>query len=190
MRALSKRESRVVAVGLLIAALLLFYLGIARPYVSTYRSYQQTVETLQERLARFQAIAATRDDVVRRLEQLHDDPQLARHYLQEESIALAAAELQQYVKRTIGDGGGRLVSTQSINTLNLAGVRSATIKVRMRGASDAILRVFHRLESSHPLVVLDNIIVQSTRRGRRARQGGENLDIRFDLTGYVRPAAS
>lgn len=189
MRTLSKREHRVLAIGVLLAVILAFYVGAVRPYMVAFWDYKRDIGELQERLVRFDAIAATREDIVARLEGLRADLQASSYYLKDETAALASAELQQHVKRAVGDGGGRLLSTQSLNDPGQSGVRSTTLKVRMRGTSVTLLRVFHRLESGQPLMVLDNVAVQATGRGRNDQVGEEKLDIHFEITGFLRPSA-
>jgi len=188
MRTLTARHSRALAIALLVVVALAIFLGLVRPYVAAYGSYHEEIATLNDRLARYRAVASQRDVVVDRAVQLRDDPSLAVNFLAQETPALAAAALQQYVKRAIGQSGGGLVSTQAVPSKETTGIVEATVKVRMRGNSDTIQKLFHRLEAGHPLVFIDNVSLRAT--GRQGLAKGQHLDMRFDLTGYLRPPAT
>lgn len=188
MRTLTASQSRALAIALLVVVVLAGYLGLVRPYVETYGSYREDIAMLQDRLVRYRAVASMRDVIAERFAQLRDDPSMAVNFLAQETPALASAELQQYVKRAIGQSGGGLVSTQVVPSEQKAGIVEATVKVRMRGSSDTVQKLFYRLEAGRPLVFIDNVSLRTT--GRSGVAKGQHLDVRFDLTGYLRPPSS
>jgi len=110
------------------------------------------------------------------------------------ATALAAAELQSLVKGLIERSGGGLVSTQPLVDSGADAVGevpgSVRLRVRMRGDMESLRDVLHSLESSMPLLVLDNVSIVKARQVRR-RRGSDNqgpLQVNFDLTGFVQGA--
>ena len=64
-----------------------------------------------------------------------------------------------------------------------------TIKVRMRCELDDLSKVFYNLEGETPYVFVDNVsIYRQISRRRRGRETVQQriLDVRFDLSGYIR----
>ncbi|MDH3281121.1 MAG: type II secretion system protein GspM [Gammaproteobacteria bacterium] len=183
MQAPNAVAQRSIALGLLVLAVAVLYLGLVRPYFDTYRAVRENIATLTERLQRYQAIAASRSDVMQRTRQMRASRDLKKGFLNSKTPTLASAELQQYATRAIGQSGGQLLSTQVIPPKDDAGMVAATIKIGMRGTSQTLQKLFHALERGAPAVVLDNLSV----RNRQRRGAAEVLDIRFALTAYLRP---
>ncbi|MDH3639910.1 MAG: type II secretion system protein GspM [Gammaproteobacteria bacterium] len=177
---------RGIAVGLLILAVAVVYLAVVHPYLDTYRDYRANIATLTERLQRYQAIAASRSDIMQRIRQVRGSRELKQSFLNSKTPALASAELQQYATRAINQSGGQLLSTQVIPPQDDSGMVAATIKIGVRGTSETIQKLFHALERGRPMVVLDNLTVRNHQR----RASKEALDIRFALTAYLRPVKS
>jgi general secretion pathway protein M len=181
-------QSRALALALLALLLGGLYLGAVRPYLERYHSSGAELVLLQERLAVLQRVVASRDAVSARLERVAALEARQQGYLTGETAPLASAELQEYVKQVVLASGGRLISTQAVPAELQAGLVPLTVKVAMRTDTEGLQRVIHALESGRPLLFLDNVVVRSLGAGR-VRAGaatGESLDVRFDLTGYMR----
>lgn len=198
-RNLTPKQSQGLAIGLLILAILAAYLSVVRPYRQAYVGYQEQLASLQERLARYRALAASREAVLEQLKQLGDSPQLKEYFFSEPTTALASADLQQHVKQAIVSSGGRLVSTQVLEIRSQEGAVPVTVKVSMRGPIEAVQQLFHTLEASQRLLFVDSVTLrqQSRRRRRIARRpnqavivAGPELGIEFELTAYARLTAS
>jgi hypothetical protein len=51
---------------------------------------------------------------------------------------------------------------------------------------EALLRILHSLEGHEPVLFIENLVIQSRRRpGRRLAEAREELDVQFDVMGYL-----
>jgi general secretion pathway protein M len=130
------------------------------------------------------------DALTERLEQLRGLPQFNDFLLNQSAPNLAAAELENRVKTTVAQRQGRMISMQMVpTTATPEGLLPVTIKISARGTIETVQALLHALESGTPLLFLDNVEVAPS-RGTRSRYqrtiAAPQLDISFDLTGYIR----
>jgi general secretion pathway protein M len=186
---LQGRIAALVLLGLVLAAV---YALAVQPYLARYQGQQAELAALQDRLVHLERLAQTRPAVHAQLERLRSAEEGHHGYLTGGTPAVATAELQEYVKEVILASGGQLVSTQAVAAENGAGVMPLTVKVTMRGDTESLQRVVYALESGRPMLFLDNVLVR-TLGARRMRLGAgreDALEVRFDLTGYLREVRS
>jgi hypothetical protein len=102
---------------------------------------------------------------------------------------LAAASVQEHLKRAVGLHGGELRSVQSLPSLQEDNLTRIGLRVVMTGPLSPTLLVLHELESSEPYLFVDNLQIKSTtrRRKRAEEQQVDVLSIRFDIYGYLPP---
>jgi general secretion pathway protein M len=170
----SAKGRRVAALGIAACLAALAYTALVRPVLELHRGYDEPLAALSHRLAQVRRIVADGGGVRKRVDELrHADP--ARHrYLSESNPVLAAAELQELVKRALVLGSGELISTQVLPAQREGEV---TVKVRLRGTVGTLQRTLHALEAGSPMLFVDHLSVDSA--------AGE-LVIAFDVTGYRR----
>ena len=166
------------------------YLLVVQPYVGAFSAYQEQIDDARERLQRYQAMVASRPGIEAQLQRLDADQQVARLYLKADSVSLATAELQQLIKQAIVQSQGTLISTQPVATRAGDTLVPASIAVRMQGDSAVLHKLLHALQRTHPVTVVSELTLRGRRPVNRQPKDLENLDIRFDLTGYVRPGGA
>ena len=188
MRALPLWVRRGLAIGL---ALLLLAIVGALTVVPVWRmstDYDERIAEVQRQLQRFAIQAGQQDRLRADLRRLQASGAGGRYYLNGTTAALAAADLQRVVKRVVTANKGNLTSTQVVPTDD-GEVRRVVLRVRMRGDINAVQRAFHALETGQPYLFLDNVKVRpwGGNRGRRraAVQNATQLDVNFDLMGYL-----
>jgi general secretion pathway protein M len=187
-------RQRALAVGILVILLLAVYMVLVDPIVSMHQDYNQRVEQLQERLAGFQRIAASQQSLDKAYKQLRRTVAVQNSgYVNGETEALAAAEMQGYVKRIVEENGGHLTSIQilSDNETDEPAPRIA-LKVQITGAIETVQKVFYALESGQPYVFLEDVYLHS-RSAYTFRPNQPQLlqmDIRFNLYSYLQPKGS
>ena len=74
-----------------------------------------------------------------------------------------------------------------------ADAERVTIQVQLPLRIQSLQQVLHSLESGAPFVFIDNIDVRRRQvrlRGLQNKNEDVYLDVRFDITGYMRPPAS
>jgi general secretion pathway protein M len=178
-----------------LGVVVLVFAAVVWPWLEQNWEYDEEIANRVHQLGRFQALAATRPELERQLEQLRLESRNAAFYLKADTPALAGAELQNQVKQVVEAQGGKLTSTQILKVADEEGATRVSIRVRMTGDTETLLNVLYGLENGQPLLFLDNLSVRarrvSTRRSRRAKTVQRDpLDINFDLSGYLSQGAA
>ena len=116
-----------------------------------------------------------------------DRPQTpARTFLKGETSALAGAELQNLIKRVMEANDGLLVSSEFRQSTEPLPLTPITVVVRARSSIAALQRILLELDSGRPTLFVDRLSIQSRHRpGRVIRELNEELDVDFEVTGYV-----
>lgn len=181
LRCLLPIATLVVLLATVIAAIMI-------PWWKKNLEYQQAAENAADRIGRYQRLIQQRPAFRDALAQLRSEHKKRGYFLAGSSEELAAAELQKQVKDVVGEAGGTLVSTQNIP----AGIKDlpgkVQVRVRLKGDTDALTKVFYELERQHPLLFIENLNIKSRRsvRGRRQnRVTTYTLDVGFNLVGYM-----
>jgi general secretion pathway protein M len=192
VKPLSPTASRAIAVIVLVGVIAVPYVFIVQPLVEKYRENRDTIAEYQDQLLRYRQIAANRPQMQARHEQLQRDPISQGAYLSGDSEALVAANLQNRIKTVIEASGGRLSSTQILQSGDEDVFRVVTVRVRMTADIDAASKIFYELESGQPFLFVDGVDIssrQARRRRRNQQTAPENIDlnINFDVYGYMRP---
>ena len=189
MHRLSANESRGLALALAGAAIVLAYATVVAPYAEIYSSGRNRVAALNDQLVRFRAVLSSEDVIKQRLAELEGNTNMAANFLDQRTQALASADLQQYIKHAVDEAGGRLVSTQALSSDGDSELVGAIVKVGMRGNSETLHALLYMLEGRQPIIHLDNLQLRGLARAGAVTSTGDMLDIRFDLTGYLRSDA-
>jgi len=197
---LSRRQSRALAVALLLVVGGLLVRGVALPLWDTYARNEREIEQLRDHIFRFERVAASLDRLKRRVAEVEKARAGNRQTLPESSPTFAAAALQDRVKSVVTESGGKLTSTQVLPPVQEGAFTRVTIAVRMSVANPVLQRVLYDLESGVPYLFVDKlmVIVRRTRRARSVRRRRApppppvtpSLDVRFNLSGYLRSAAA
>jgi general secretion pathway protein M len=183
-------KSRWLALGLLGGILLALYLSVIGPLVSLAEEYDDTVGDLQFRLQRYRKIAAEKEGLLTRLEQIKTEGREDQSYLMRDTAALASADLQTLIKEAVSKAGGELTSTQVIPERKEERFTRIAVKVRMNGSTEVIREVLHSFESSTPFLFVQNLNVRPIRMPRspasKQPQAPLKLSVDFDVVGYMR----
>ncbi|MGD9000140.1 MAG: type II secretion system protein GspM [Granulosicoccaceae bacterium] len=188
-------QTKALAIGLVFMFIFfaLIYALLIEPAMSLYRTNDETIAELRTRLSRYQHVATGLEVLEKELEQLSRDQSVNNYYLKSKSATLASAELQAHVKNVIDDADGRLVSTQPLAENDRDSSRRVKIQVRMAGDIETVRRVFYKLEFGTPGLLVDEVSMVHTVSSRRrpaATEAAGALDVRFNLTGFMRGVAS
>jgi general secretion pathway protein M len=185
--------SRVLALGLLAAAMLGGYVLVAVPLLGTYQNNAAAIEQAENQLQRQQALAAQQPQLIERLEEEREQADAVAGYLQGPSDALAAAQLQDRVKAVVEASGGELRSTRILPAEDVEaspGTRRTALRVQMIVSIEGLAEILYDLEAGQPYVLIDELSVRSQRERRRRDQRGDDgdpaLDVSLELSGFVR----
>lgn len=190
------RLRQLLAVTILVVVVFLLLGLVVGPLLAQFRSGQEQIDDLEQRLAVYQRLIAELPAQEQRLAALKRDNPVNRLLLAESRPALAGAELQQQVTRLIGEMGAQLVSVQIVTTTDgEAPVASVGVKVHLRGETEQLVRLLYTLGWHEPLLLVENLVVLSNprvdmQRFRRAEdiKAVPSLDVTFDLKGFIAKA--
>lgn len=186
----SKLTQRWLALGLLALVLLVFVLLVVMPIISKALELNESKHALAFRLQQYQRVLATKDAVAENLEQIKQAYSEQGYLNSRETSALASAEMQEFIKKTIVEAGGQLSSTQVLPVSTKNEFTRITISVRMTGNSEALRSVLYNIETSAPLIVIDQIDVRPMRgiRNRKTRQiePSNELNVNFQTVSFMR----
>jgi general secretion pathway protein M len=188
-----QRNSKATAILLLVIALLLVYLLLFHWFVLRHREYAEEIGDLREQLSRFQSVAAQRESLQVRLNQIRSSKGDADLFLEYPSFDEAAAAMSGSIGdlvRSKADDSCQIVSRQPVRPRVQERFQKVTVNVRMRCDAEDFLQILYGMETGEPLMLVDslNIIRPRARRSSRnspAQQQGA-LDIRFNVSGYLK----
>lgn len=191
MERLGSLRRRGAAVALALAVAALVYAALIVPLQQAHRRYDARLAELGERLATHRAAAGSLEDLRKRMQERKRGEAGKRLFLGERSAALAAAEMQGVVKRAVEQARGELVSMQALPVERSDALSEIGVKVRARGDVRALQGMLHALEGGAPVLVVNNLLVEST--GALAAASGrppaKDLVISFDVSGFMAGAA-
>lgn len=178
----------VLLLGGMSLFILLLLAMIIWPWWSKMQFYDAAAAQSADRIGRYQRLLDSRPQLGKRLKTLRQDLGKRKYFIAAENQELAAAELQNRVKKIVTGAGGKLISTQKIDTDRDGDKREIEIKVRMKGDVVALSKVLHELEGQLPVLMVQDISIRSRRtvKGRRQnRVEGYELDVSFGVVGYL-----
>lgn len=181
---------RWVALGLLAVVILLVLFLAVIPLLSTGMEYHEQKQDLVFRLQRAKQIVARKEQVKQGVAQIKKQYQSQNYFSRSTTVALASAELQKFIKETITQAGGQLTSTQVLASKNQDDFNRVTVKVRMSGDIDVLRNLLFGIESSIPLMIVEQIDIRPVRgkRNRKTRkiEPSNQLNVNFQVTGFMR----
>ena len=184
---ISPTYSRALAVALLVTVVFGVYGFVVAPLAGLYQAVEDDIAELGARLAHLRRIASTGVTTETKLAALKQAQPTSDYYLKSTKRALASAELQRYVKETVDDSGGQLVSSQVMSSKPEEGFASVAVKVHMRSSIEGLQEVLYRLEAGRPVMFIDDLSVTVTHRRRLRRDSPQEqvpLTVKFRITAY------
>ena len=186
-------QQRWIAVGLLIAVVLVIILVLIVPVVSKEMELNETKNNLVFRLQQYERILAKKEAVIDSMAKIKQQHEKQGYFNSQTTDALASAEMQEFIKKAIVDAGGQLSSTQALPVSNKDKFSRITVRVRMTGNSEVLRAVLYKIETSTPLIIIDQIDIRPMRgkRNRTTRQiePSNELNINFQAVSFMRKQA-
>ena len=183
-------KQRLLAVSLLLVVVLCFILLIIMPVVSKLFELNEIKSNLVIKLQQYERILAKADLVTASMVNINKEQENQGYFNLQETDALASADMQEFIKKTIVDAGGQLSSTQALPVSSKDNFRRITVSVRMTGSSQILRKVLYTLETSKPLIIINQIDIRPI-RGTRNRMNGlmeasNDLNVNFQAVSFMR----
>lgn len=191
MQALSKNQSRGLAIGLLILFLAIGGLLLFIPVNMSHRYYDQSLDSMADYLGRYRHVIATHAEVQSALDQVKNKNG-RQHFLRNTGAALAASEIQETAKSLIEVNGGKLVSMQVVPFKDDGGYRRVTVNVQFISNMSTLRKTLYAVETVQPYLLLDNVSIRSQANtlNKGAPVTEPELIAQFDVSGYALVADS
>nr|WP_236994351.1 type II secretion system protein GspM [Methylomicrobium sp. RS1] len=189
----NRNIQRWLAIGLLAALVLLLIAAVFVPAVGKWIELREEKDQLAIKLRQYERILAGKDAVVKGMGSVKEAIQQQNYFNSQTTEALASAEVQEFIKKAIVDAGGKLSSTQALPVKSKDNFSLLTVSVRMTGNSEVLRSVLYKLETSAPLIIIDQLDIRPMRgvRNRRTRQIEQtnDLNINFQAVSFMRKKA-
>lgn len=187
--AVEQGNSRMTAVLLLVIAVIVVYLLCFHWFILKHVTYAEEISGLRDQLGRFNSVAAMRDDYEQRLRDLQSNRSDQNLFLEESDFNEAAAAMSERLGQAVDARAAnscQIVSRQPVRPRVQERYEKVTVNVRMRCGIDDVKSILHWLESSIPLIIVEEmtIVKPRTRRSRDAQESNQ-LDVRFNMSGYL-----
>lgn len=186
MRPLNKKQSRGLAVGLLILVIVVCGLLLFIPARMLHRHYDQATESATDFLERYQRVAATRGDIQIALDRVRK-MEGRKHFLKNTGVALAASEIQETAKSLIEANGGKLNSMQIAPQKEDGGYRRVTVNIQLFSNMTTLRKILYTVETMQPYLFVDNMVIRTQANAFfKGVPGVEpEMGVQFDLSGYA-----
>ena len=183
---LDAKQQRQLAIGILVLAVVLLLSVTAGPVWYANASRQSALDQAQERLTRYEQIAARDKELLPQYEALRQTQKSAGNQLRSDTSAVAGAELQRRVKDITTAHQAQIVSTQILPAANEEGFVRIALRVRLRGVLPSILRSLYDIETNDVHMFLDNVSLRNNRTGTRQNKLWIlPMEAEFDLIAYM-----
>ena len=190
---LRQANSQLAAVLLLAISLILVYLLCFHWFVLSQLSYGEEISGLESQLDRYRKVAAQKDLVEEQLKLLQSRRTESNLFLTEVDFNEAAAAMSERLSQMLGsfaDESCQIVSRQPVRARVVERFEKVTVNVRMRCDIEDLMQMLYSLETGVPMIFAEDLTVIKPRARRRrndqAADDGQALDIRFNMSGYLR----
>jgi general secretion pathway protein M len=182
---------RALALAVLAVLLLSVYSFAIEPFLSDFERDSQSVEQLEQVLARYQRAAKELPSLAARLEDLQRRGPAQAGYLEGPNDTVTAAVLQDRLKALVQNHGGTLKSTQVMAGKDEGETKRVTVRGEMIASISTLQRVIYDLEAGLPILFIDNLDLRAVSRLRGPADASEDvqIEIHFDVYGYMRRTA-
>lgn len=186
IKQLDNKQRQQLAVALLVVVLGIILSVTAMPLWLANASYRADIDQLNTRLQTYHLVTTRDANLLPQFEQLKHSQLTDGHYLRSETAAVAGAELQRMVKEIAGANQAQILSTQILPASPGQGFVQITLRVRLRGTFEGVLRSLYDMETNDIFLFLDNISMRDSTAARRPRQIEiRKMDADFDLVAYM-----
>jgi len=189
-------SGKLTAILLFVIVLIMVYLLCFHWFIQRHREYSEEIAGLSEQLGRFERIALQREEYQGLLEALQNRRSDESLFLEGDDFNEAAAGMSEQLNqmiRTQTEDTCQIVSRQPVRPRVEERFQRVTVNARMRCGIEDLTKIIYALETGVPMILVEELTVikPRTRRSRntQATQPVTLLDIRFNMSGYLRESS-
>jgi general secretion pathway protein M len=183
---LSDKNRRSLALGLLVIAVVVFFIVIVFPLQQLFNNYDSSIGELEFRLGKLQQTAQLQTSLTKQLEQLQDANNKSRDLINGESAALAGANLQELIKEVLRSTGNVLESSQMLPVVFEEDLQSIAIRIHFSSSVASLQKALYTLENNRPLLFVDELSIKISRSATQPSDIKRvvMLNVTLDIYGY------
>jgi general secretion pathway protein M len=184
---LTPAQSRILAVALAFAALVLALGVLLLPVVLLHKHYADAISSLTDRVERYRRVAAQAPEYRAALEAMREKDGRS-FFLKNRAPNLAGAELQELVRAAIEGNGGRITTSQNPAPKDEGRFKHITVNVQFFATTPNLQKILHALETQKPYLLVENITLRPLNafRGFKPGPGQEpELNVQLDVAAYA-----
>ena len=186
-------SGKLTAILLFAIMLILVYLLCFHWFILKHRDYSEEIAGLSEQLGRFERIASQRGEYEGLLEALQNRRSDESLFLEGDDFNEAAAGMSEQLNqmiRTQTEDTCQIVSRQPVRPRVEERFQRVTVNARMCCGIEDLTKIIYALETGVPMILVEELTVIKPRvrrsRSGQATQQATLLDIRFNMSGYLR----
>jgi len=192
------RNSRFLAVVLLLIVVMIGYIvAVHWWFVAPHLEIAAQMNELREQQQRFREIAGQRAQIEKKLAEVRAFEQGNQSFLTDADANSAFSDLTQRLKQAISARAKDENRCSIVSNSNYKGgeeetYQRVTIQVRMRCDLEPLAAILYDLENGNPYLFVDQMMISRQMPGYvapGAKTPAMALDIRFNLSGYLRKPA-
>lgn len=183
---LPPEKRRKAALSFLVAAIVAAVALVGLPLWLAHRHYDDALEDIDQRLVRYERLAAARPELQKKLEAVRAMGS-RKYFLKASAPSLSAAEIQERVRQFVEAQGGRLISVQVAQPKEEARFRQITVTVQANANIAALHKILRAIETGEPYLFIDAMTVRAqVPPGFKPAPGFEpEMFLQLDVTGYA-----
>jgi general secretion pathway protein M len=188
MKILSQPLRRGLAIAILLFAVGGLYFGIVAPLFDEYAEDRDAIAHLNDSLDRYRNVAQTLAPRQAVLTKMNEQSTASDGFMKGPNDTLIATQIQNRIKRLADTAKGDLKSTQVLPAQAEGKLRRITVRAQLSATLPAALRIVHSLESSSPVLFIDNADLRArpaARRGQTSETDAGMIELQFDVYGYT-----
>jgi hypothetical protein len=177
-------RGKALALAICLLPVAFLYLAIVSPLRGVYESGAERLRERTELVERLQVSA-------RELPRLRQEAERARAasnggalLLTGSSATVAAATLQSTMKQLVESNGAKLSSAEILAPENKEQYQRVGIHVQFAGDLRLLMSVLRGIETSHPVMFVDNVEIRGAADAAADDSSGQELSITLDLYGF------
>ena len=184
---LSVERQRALALALVALAALVVLAVVLGPILLMHKHYDDAIDSLTDRLARYRTIAAAAPEYRKALETMKAKDG-RRFFLKNTAPNLAGAELSELVRAAIEGNGGRPTTSQYQPPQEEGRFRRIAVSTQFFATTPNLQKILNALESQPPYLVIENISIRPLNafRGFKPAAGQEpEISVQMEIAGYA-----
>ncbi len=183
-------KGRSLALLLALLCVCVAVAAVAWPAYVLHQRYDRVTAAAEEKIARYQKLAAHKPEQQRALDVLKAR-EGARFYLKNVIPTAAGAELTDLVRPMIESNGARLTSIQPATVKEDSGYRVYSLNIGFNGTPANVQKTLYAIETALPYLFIENLTLRATvPRGFKPQPNQEpEISAQLEVQAYGAKAA-